>query len=151
VDSPAFDRVIALANSTNIDHRRESLFVLCNGVTGCDFILRKQILERGGNNLIATLIKGLYIQDPRILKNIIECLDSLLSLDTFYDWKHKDTSVAYMVEVNDGLNALDEVQKHPSRLIYDLAYKLLETHFQQEDSQRMDMASDGFQNNNNGN
>ena len=75
------------------------------------------------------------MQDLRALKSVIESLDCLLKLDTYYDWKHKDISVAHMVEVNDGLNALDEVQKHPAKEIYDMTYHLLESHFQQDDQQ----------------
>jgi len=41
VESTAFERVLALAMSHNIDHRRESLFVLSNAITGCDPIYRK--------------------------------------------------------------------------------------------------------------
>lgn len=59
--------------------------------------------------MISALVKGLYMQDLRILRAVIEALDALLKLDVFYDWKEKDNSVAYMVERNDGLNALDEV------------------------------------------
>ncbi|CDW81557.1 karyopherin alpha [Stylonychia lemnae] len=141
VDSPAFDRVLALAKSQNIDHKRESLFVLCNAITGADFVLRKRILERGADLMMSTLISGLYLQDQKILKNLMEAFDCLLDLDRFYDWKQKDISVAHMFEVNDGLNALNEVQKHPARIIYEQAYHLLESYFQEEEDQdRMDDA-----------
>ena len=59
--------------------------------------------------MIAALVKGLYMQDLRILRAIMEAIDALLKLDFFYDWRQKDCSVARMFEVNDGLNALDEV------------------------------------------
>ena len=87
VESAAFERVLALAMSHNIDHRRESLFVLSNAITGCDPIYRKQILEKGGDLMIAALVKGLYMQDLRILRAIMEAIDALLKLDIFYDWR----------------------------------------------------------------
>jgi len=37
--------------------------------------------------MIAALVKGLYMQDLRILRAIMEAIDALLKLDIFYDWR----------------------------------------------------------------
>lgn len=45
VDSTAFDRVFFLANSYNIDHRKEALWVICNAITGGDEKIKITILR----------------------------------------------------------------------------------------------------------
>lgn len=59
VDCEAFVRIKYLAQSTNIDLRKESLWVICNSITGADFPLRKKILEKLAPELIPLLIAGL--------------------------------------------------------------------------------------------
>jgi len=55
----------------------------------------------------------------RLLSNLLESIDSLLKLDDFYGWKKTEHSVAFVFERNGGLDALEEVQKHPNKQIYD--------------------------------
>lgn len=64
------------------------------------------------------MISGLYLLDQKILKNLMEAFYCLLDLDRYYELKHTDVSIAHMFEMNDGVNALNEVQKHPARNIY---------------------------------
>lgn len=41
IQSAAFERIIFLTESKNIDHRKEAMWVLCNAITGADFNLRQ--------------------------------------------------------------------------------------------------------------
>jgi len=36
LESNAFDRILSLATSYNLDHRKEALWVICNAITGAD-------------------------------------------------------------------------------------------------------------------
>lgn len=47
IDSTAFDRIVVLTTSTNIDNRKEALWVLCNAITGAEYSSRKEILMKG--------------------------------------------------------------------------------------------------------
>ena len=41
LESAAFERIMQLAKSNNIDNKKEALWVLCNAITGCDHIVRQ--------------------------------------------------------------------------------------------------------------
>lgn len=45
VDSSTFERVMYLAESFNIDHKKEALWVIVNAITGGDAIVRQKILH----------------------------------------------------------------------------------------------------------
>jgi hypothetical protein len=36
LESPAFERMIHICSSYNLDHRKEALWVICNAITGAD-------------------------------------------------------------------------------------------------------------------
>ena len=51
-ESNAFSRILYLSKSNNIDLRKESLWVICNAVTGADFQVRKLLFEKGQPELL---------------------------------------------------------------------------------------------------
>ena len=44
-----------------MDLRKESLWVMCNGITGADYKIRNAFLEKGSDDLISSIIQGLAI------------------------------------------------------------------------------------------
>lgn len=116
-----------------MDLRKESLWVMCNGITGADYKIRNAFLEKGSDDLISSIIQGLAIQDGRLLQNLLETTDALLQLDEFYQLSRTEQSIALAFERNGGLDALEETQKHPNKTIYDMSVKILTTYFQPED------------------
>jgi hypothetical protein len=136
--SASLDRILYLTKSPNIDLRKESLWVFTNGITGCDMMVRKRFLEKYGDELIVSLLQGLYLQDVRLLSNLMEAIEALLQLDEFFDWKKTDNSIAYMIEKNSGLDALEELQKHPNKQIYDQAVALLTNYFDLDNNSMQD-------------
>jgi hypothetical protein len=46
VNSNAFDRILCLTESRNIDFKKEALFVMCNSITGADLKLRAEIYDK---------------------------------------------------------------------------------------------------------
>lgn len=65
---------------------------------------------------------------------MIEAVDCLLQLDGFFGWKKTEKSVAHAFERNGGLDAVEELQKHPNKQIYDMSVNLLSAHFDLEDN-----------------
>lgn len=47
IRSAAFERVLNLCHSKNIDNKKESLWVVCNAITGADLLLRTEIMKIG--------------------------------------------------------------------------------------------------------
>lgn len=79
---------------------------------------------------MSLLVAGMHLHDARLMVNILEALEELLKLDEFYGWKKTDDAVARNFELNDGLDALEEVQKHPNKKVYDLSSHILTTYFE---------------------
>lgn len=49
----------------------------------------------------------------------MEAIEEMLKIDDFFGWKKTENSVAFLFERNGGLDALEELQKHPNKAIYD--------------------------------
>lgn len=49
----------------------------------------------------------------------MESIEELLKMDEYFGWKKTENSVAYLFERNGGLEAIEELQKHPNKSIYD--------------------------------
>ena len=49
----------------------------------------------------------------------MEAIDDILKMDAYFNWKHTEKAMAHMFEVNKGLDALEELQKHPNKTIYE--------------------------------
>lgn len=56
VNSKAVERVLYLTQSTNIDHRTEALWVLCNCITTCNFNVRHLLLQMSHRDILKALI-----------------------------------------------------------------------------------------------
>ncbi len=60
----------------------------------------------------------------------MESIDCLLQLDAQNEWKRTEKSIAFKFEQNNGLDALEELQKNPNKSIYDQSVKILSDHFE---------------------
>jgi len=98
VESDAFDRVASLSKNSNIDIRKESLFVLCNAITGADFKVRTQIYEKTSGEVIKTLIKGCRIMETRLTRSCLEAIEELFRLDVTLGWSTTDQSILLQFE-----------------------------------------------------
>lgn len=67
IESDAFERIIILTESKNIDIRKESIFVLCHAVTGADLQLRSLIYEKTNGKIMQILLLAGNISDARLL------------------------------------------------------------------------------------
>lgn len=84
VESDAFDRILFLCESTNIDIRKESLFVMANAVTQGDMFVRSKIYEKSCGKILLALIQATYINDARLRNNSLDAIDDILKLTAFY-------------------------------------------------------------------
>lgn len=57
-------------------------------------------------------------------------MDDLLALDLYFGYKGTNNAIALSFERAGGLDAIEEIQKHPSYEIYDMANKLLLKYFE---------------------
>lgn len=58
--------------------------------------------------ILEILIRGLSINDPRLLKNVLEAIGDLLKLDITQGFKNTENSIASMFDKKGGLDQLEE-------------------------------------------
>jgi len=143
IDSDAFDRVMVLTESRNIDVRKESLFVICNTITSSDLKTRAKLFEKTNGSVIKTMILASNLMDLRLILNVIESIECLLKLDDWYGWGQTDKSVALLFERYGGLDSLDELLKHPSMDVYNKCNEILLKYFEQAESMDISGAAGG--------
>lgn len=131
MDSDVFDRVQNLTTSPNIDIRKEALFVMCNAVTGADFKLRADIYNKTNTEVLRSFIKGLRINEYRLIMNLLDGIEHLLRLDEDLRISNTDQSIAIVFEGMGGLDAIDDVMKHPSMDVYERCNAILVKYFDQ--------------------
>lgn len=139
IESQAFARIKQLTLSYNLDHRKESLWVLCNAITGSDVILKERILKDNDYEVITILTKAMNLNELKLLMNVLEALEELLKLDKIYGWHKTDRSVAYAFETSNGLEALETLQKHPNISIYNKVVHIITTYMDTDDDNVMGM------------
>ena len=83
VNSEAFDRVLFLSESKNLDVRKESVHVISHSITGADVNLRGQIYNQSDCKVLKVMTDALNILDEKVILNSLEALECLFNLD---DW-----------------------------------------------------------------
>lgn len=96
-----------LTASKNIDIRKESLYVICNSITGSDVINRSKIFEATNGQILDILIDACAINEQRLRMAVLDSIDEILSLDQYYGWHGTAQSILYLFEKFEGLDALD--------------------------------------------
>ena len=114
VQSDAFDRILVLTESRNLDFRKEALFVMVNAITGSDLKLRAQIFDKSHGHILKVMVNALVIIDKKLTSNTLEALDDLLALDEWYGTKGTDSAMTLQFELHGGLDILEEVMKNPN-------------------------------------
>lgn len=109
VNSDAFDRIMILTESRNIDIRKESLYVMCNAITGSDLVIRGKIYEKTDGKILYTMIQASSLTELKLIFFVLDSIDELLKLDEWFRTKNTDQSVALKFERYGGLDALEEI------------------------------------------
>ena len=123
---------IVLDSSLSIDARKEALWVICNAITTAEQPIKYRLLESQPTLLSCLAQYCRPEQDQRLLLNVLESINDMLALDLEMPTiKNTDQSVAYNWERAGGIDALEEVQKHPNQTIYKASYEILEKYFEQ--------------------
>jgi hypothetical protein len=90
VDSDAFERVLLLTESRNMDIRKEALYVMCHTVTGSDVTLRGKLFQKTNGVILKVLVSGSYLNESRLRMSILDGIEELLKLDEWLGWTHSD-------------------------------------------------------------
>ena len=121
---------IVLDSSAPVDARKEGLWVLCNAITIAEGEVKLKMVQ-STPTLLGCLVMGCRPgQDMRLLKNVLEAIYDVLELDNFIpEMRQTDNSIAYNWEKAGGIDALEEVQHHPTLEIYKAAGEIITRFF----------------------
>lgn len=110
---------------------------MCNAVTGADFKIRTEIYEKTGAEVLRGLLKGLRINEVRLIMNILDAVEQLLELDAVLGTANTDQAIALALERMEGLDIMDDVMKHPSMDVYNRCNDILRKYFEPANTMEM--------------
>lgn len=137
VKSDLFERICVLTESKNLEIRKEALFVLCNGITGADVVVVGEIYQKTQGRLIKILIDATNVIEKKLTMTLLDSIEAVLKLDEWLGTRGTDKSICLLFEHMNGIEALEELQKHPDIKIYQRAAEILKSFFETDD--RMDL------------
>mmetsp|Transcript_18407 Transcript_18407/g.31481 ORF Transcript_18407/g.31481 Transcript_18407/m.31481 type:complete len:245 (+) Transcript_18407:1242-1976(+) len=124
--SSALPRVISLTQSYNVDVQQEALWVICNMVTcGKEHVARDVFLAEQ-NAVIPNLLKGLRLNESRLVVDILASLHFLLLTDEFFKVMGDENSVYYAMQQHNAYDFLEPLSNSTSQKVFDEAQKVIE-------------------------
>ena len=125
-----------LDSNLPVDARKEGIWVLANAITTAEPEVKLKMVTNSPTLLSCFVLGCRPAQDLRLLKNILESIYDILELDNLFpeDYRRTDQSMAHNWERAGGLDALEEVQRHPNIEIYKAAGEILAKFFTLEES-----------------
>ena len=130
-------QVFNCIKSDILEIRREATFVITNAITTTDnpkYWLF--ITQFNHGEILKLLAKNLKINDAAIIIEIIQSLGHLIQLDKMIPLQGED-SIAYKLEVENVLDELENLQKHPNVKIYNEVEQFITNHFDSEPENEM--------------
>lgn len=73
--------ILSCCEFTNMDTRKEALWIVCNIITGAPKEVIESMLPIESCGVVRVLSAGLMITEARLLRNIMEAVERLLKLD----------------------------------------------------------------------
>lgn len=142
IDSNLFPPLIEILQTADFDVRKEAAWALSNATSGGSHEQIKYLVDRG---CIKPLCDLLTVKDVKIVNVALEGLANILKSGEA--WANENDGVnkycEYIEEAN-GLEALEKLQYHKDREIFDKVAEILDTYFEQEDDGAPDQSQDAF-------
>jgi hypothetical protein len=85
------------------------MFVLCNAVTGSDLQTREIIFKKSNGDILNTMVKAGYINDLRMITNVLDSIEELLKLDDWLGLTGSENAISLLFERYQGLDCLEEL------------------------------------------
>lgn len=129
-ESDAFDRILILSESRNLDLKKEALYVLANAITGADIKLRGSMYDRTHGHILKVMTNALLINESRLILQTIDAIDDILALDHWYGTVGTDEAMTLKFEKMGGLELLEECTKNPNMDIYNRALAVMNAYYE---------------------
>ncbi|WZY96299.1 hypothetical protein YC2023_068628 [Brassica napus] len=140
-DADVCPALVNLLRNSEFDVKYEAAWAICNAIAGGSY---KQILFLVKQDCIKPLCDILTSSDTQLVMICLESLEKILKVGEACDTRHADgnqcteTNVnphAQLIEDAEGLEKIESLQSHENSDIYEMAVKILETYWLEEEEE----------------
>ncbi len=108
-----FENILQCCKVTNIDTRKEAVWIVCNMITGSNKGLLETMLPINDCAIVKIMADALVLQENRLVGNVLEAIAMLLKLDAQNNWEGTEC-LRYHFEIMNGFNHLDDLMQRPN-------------------------------------
>lgn len=134
IDNGLLPWLVNLCGVGDFKTRREAAWALTNLTSSGTDEQKKLLVNNNGVEAICSLLR---VQDNKILVVVLQGLLNLLAV------KGLEDVVPYKIEECQGLDAIEELQNNEQDTIYNLAFKILDTYFNESQEDNVIAPSSG--------
>ncbi|CAE6230495.1 unnamed protein product [Arabidopsis arenosa] len=132
IDAHMIPKLVYLAQNTELDLKNVAVLAICNVTTGCSDDQIKYLVEQG---CIKPLCDLLVCSDVKTILACLEGLEKILNVGEAEKNIGEVNNYCQLIEGAEGLEKIEDLQKHESEEIYEKALKILETYWDEEDDE----------------
>ncbi|KAG2272700.1 hypothetical protein Bca52824_067255 [Brassica carinata] len=142
-DADICSALVNLLRNSEFDVKHEAAWAICNAIAGGSY---KQIMFLVKQDCIKPLCDILTSSDTQVVMLCLEALEKILKVGEACNTRHAEgqTNVnphAQLIEDAEGLEKIESLQSHENSEIYEMAVKILETYWLEEEGEEEDKGS----------
>jgi len=131
LDMGVVDRLIVILLNDDSEIRKEAVWAVSNCTASANFVQYSALVEKG---ILRALCSVLRMNEARVIAVALEGIDNILKAgQEHYSHLGQENQFTIKLEVEGGLDILENLQQHQNVQIYQRALKILENYFQDED------------------
>lgn len=135
IDNNIIPPLVQLLGTAEFDIRKEAAWAISNATSGGNAPQIKFMVQQG---CIRPLCDLLSVNDPKIVMIALEGLENILKVgEEEAKISNAANQMAIYVSEAEGLNKIEELQRHTNNEIYEKSIKILETYFGVEEEEEM--------------
>lgn len=137
IDANLISPLVNILKEDQFDVQKEAAWAICNICSGGTDAQISFIVSQAA---IPALIVMMKLHDPKMILVCVEALGNILDVGLKLAGSSDGNKFAEIVEEFDGLDTLEELQRHENEEIYEKSVKILQKHFDSEEDDGMGMA-----------
>jgi len=139
IDANLVFPLVNILKGDSFDVQKEAAWAISNIASGGTDAHRRFIVSQGAINALCVILK---CTDAKLILVVLDALRSILKVgekDANDADNGGENKFAMMVEEHDGLDILEELQRHENEEVYDKSVKILQDFFESEEDDGMGM------------
>lgn len=138
IKADIFPKLIEMLSTTEFDIQKEAAWAISNATSGGT---NEQILYLVHSNVIPPICSLLHVSDVKVVTVALEGLENMLKAANQLGQLDR---VVEIISDCGGAQAIEDLQTHENKIVYNRALKLLETYLGAEEEDEDDALAGGF-------